>query len=74
MNLTSVLKWVATVLTLSGAACTSVAIDPLNIWLLNSGSVLYLIWAYRINDKALMMLHTGLLSIYAIGGLIRLFV
>jgi hypothetical protein len=70
-HIDSVLKWTATLLTLMGAACTSLKLDPYNILLLNTGSVFYLIWASRINEKAIIYLHIGLLSIYAIGGLYR---
>ena len=61
------LKWVATVVTLVGAVCTSFRFDPLNIYLLNAGAFLFLIWSIRIKDAALIVVNTGLLLAYLIG-------
>lgn len=63
----SLLKWTATALTLAGAVLTSLAIDPINVYLLNAGSVLFLVWAVRIRDTALIAVNAGLLTIYAVG-------
>jgi hypothetical protein len=61
------LKWVATGFTLCGAVLTSLAVDPLNVYLLNFGAILFLIWAVRIRDNAMIAVNAGLLTIYAIG-------
>lgn len=61
------LKWVATVVTLVGAVCTSFRLDPLNIYLLNAGAFLFLIWSVRIKDTALIVVNTGLLLAYFLG-------
>jgi len=61
------LKWIATVVTLAGALCTSFRIDPLNIYLLNAGAFLFLIWSIRIKDSAMIAVNIGLLLIYVIG-------
>ena len=61
------LKWIATVITLAGALCTSLRVDPLNIYLLNTGAFLFLIWSYRIRDFALVSVNAGLLLIYILG-------
>ena len=61
------LKWLACAVTLSGALCTSLRIDPLNIYLLNLGAVLYLCWGYRIREWNLVAINTGLLIIYLYG-------
>jgi hypothetical protein len=63
----SLLKWTGTALTLAGAVLTSLAIDPINVYLLNAGSVLFLVWAVRIRDTALIAVNAGLLTIYAVG-------
>lgn len=63
------LKWVATGFTLVGAVLTSLAVDPINVYLLNLGAVLFLIWAVRIRDTAMIAVNAGLLSIYAVGTL-----
>jgi hypothetical protein len=67
----TILKWVACIVTLSGALCTSLQIDPLNIWLLNGGAVLYLIWSWRIREWSLVTINFGLLAIYILGLVIR---
>ena len=61
------LKWCACAITLSGALCTSLRIDPLNIYLLNLGAMLYLAWGYRIREWNLVAINTGLLIIYLYG-------
>jgi len=61
------LKWLACGVTLIGALCTSLRIDPLNIYLLNLGAVLYLIWGYRIRELNLVAINAGLLLIYLYG-------
>lgn len=70
--LNNILKWVACFVTLAGAIATSLAWDPLNIWLLNLGAVLYMIWAIRIREPSLITINAGLLSIYLVGAAIRL--
>jgi hypothetical protein len=61
------LKWSACAVTLSGAACTSLRWDPLNIYLLNLGATLYLAWGYRIRQWNLVAINAGLLIIYLFG-------
>lgn len=61
------LKWVATAITLAGAMLTSLAVDPLNVYLLNTGSFIFLIWAVRIRDGAMIAVNAGLLAIYGLG-------
>jgi hypothetical protein len=63
----TVLKWTACAATLVGAACTALNVYPLNIALLNLGSVLYLMWAVRIREWNLIVVNAVLLLIYIIG-------
>lgn len=72
MNLANVAKQLALVSTLAGAAATALAWDPLNIALLNIGSVLYLYWSWSVRDWNLVAVNGGLLTIYVIGAIIRL--
>ncbi len=65
--LNNILKWVACAVTLAGALCTAVRIDPLNIYLLNAGALLYLVWSYRIREWSLVTINAGLLAIYIVG-------
>ena len=66
------LQWGATILTLGGAVLTAGAIDPLNIYCMNAGTLLWLIWAIRIRSSSLIAVNAGLLVIY-MGGLARIF-
>jgi 4-hydroxybenzoate polyprenyltransferase len=71
-EVTVLIKWIATIITLLGAICTAAAIDPLNIWLLNTGSIVFLIWSFRIKDLAMITVNAGLLGIYTLGTVLRL--
>lgn len=71
-KVTIALKWTATILTLIGALLTSLAIDPINVWLLNLGSIVFVIWAFRIKDLAMITVNSGLLIIYSVGTIWRL--
>ena len=64
----NVLKWVATIVTIAGASATALMIDPLNIWLLNLGAFLFLIWGVLIKEKAMIAVNAGLLLVY-VGGI-----
>jgi hypothetical protein len=61
------LKWVACAVTLSGALCTALRIDPTNIYLLNLGAILYLAWSIRIREWNLIVVNVALLLIYITG-------
>jgi hypothetical protein len=72
MEIASWFKWAGTFVTLIGAVLTTLAIDPINIYFLNIGSILFLIWAFLIKDKAMIAVNAGLLTIYIIGVTIRM--
>lgn len=72
MKIVDIIKWVATFITLAGALATALMIDPLNVYLLNLGAVLFLIWACMIKERAMIVVNAGLLGIYVIGLVIRL--
>ena len=67
MLLCDKIKWVATAITLGGALATALMYDPLNVYLLNLGALLFFIWGYIIKEKAMMAVNAGLLLIYMIG-------
>lgn len=72
MKIEDIAKNLGLVSTLAGALATSLGLDPLNIWLLNAGAVLYLFWSVRVRDWNLVAVNAGLLTIYAVGAIIRL--
>ena len=61
------LKWAGCAFCCAGALCTSLRIDPANIYLLNAGAVVYLTWAIRIREANLIAVNSILLGLYAIG-------
>lgn len=63
----SVLKWAGCALVCLGALCTSLRLDPLNIWLLNAGALVYLIWSLRIRESNLIVVNAVLLALYVVG-------
>lgn len=67
MVMNKILKNIGLVCLVSGALCTSLRYDPWNIYLLNSGSLAYLLWSLRVKDHNLAIMNGGMLSIYCIG-------
>jgi hypothetical protein len=63
----NVLKWLGCATVVLGALCTSLRIDPLNIYLLNIGALAYLVWAVRIRELNLVLVNGVLLAIYIVG-------
>jgi hypothetical protein len=72
MKINSLLKWTATVLTILGALAISYKLDPLNIYLLNAGSVFWIIWSLRIREYSILAVNVVMMMIYAHGLVLRL--
>jgi hypothetical protein len=68
----TILEWSATIVTVGAALATALSIDPLNIYLFNIGSVLWLVWAVRIKRASLMVVNVGLLAVYVYGLIVRI--
>jgi hypothetical protein len=71
INLT-VFKWLGTGFTIAGAMATAFKLDPLNVVLLNLGSVFWLVAALRMKESSLIAVNGALLGIYVVGAAIRL--
>ena len=65
--MTEFLKWLGTALTIAGAVTTSLAIDPLNVYLFNAGAATWLLAAIRMKEKSLIVVNAGLLAVYLFG-------
>ena len=65
--LNTILKWLGCAAVCGGALCTSLRIDPANIYLLNLGAAFYLLWAVRIGERNLIIVNAVLLAIYIVG-------
>lgn len=68
----TILEWSATAFTVAGALTTALSIDPLNIYLLNVGSVLWLIWAVMVKRTSLIVVNAALLAVYVYGMVLRI--
>jgi len=65
--LNTILKWSGCATVCAGALCTSLRIDPINIYFLNAGALLYLLWALRIGERNLIVVNGVLLALYLVG-------
>jgi hypothetical protein len=72
MKMNVILEWTATVVTVLGALATALGYDPLNIYLLNVGAILWLIWAVRVKKLSLVIVNAGLLAVYVYGFVLRM--
>lgn len=61
------LKWLATLVTIAGAICTSINLYPLGPALLNVGAFLWLIVAIKWREWSLITINATLLLIYTVG-------
>jgi hypothetical protein len=71
-KINAILEWLATIVTVGAALATALSIDPLNIYLFNIGSVLWLVWAVRIKRASLVVVNVGLLAVYVYGLIVRI--
>ena len=65
--LDSTLEWVATAITIFGAYLTAINNHPLNLYFLNVGSFLWLIWAIRTKKLSIALVNGMMLGIYLYG-------
>ena len=65
------LEWTATIVTLIGAMLTALNYDPLNIYVLNVGSILWLAWACLERRASIALVNGGMLAIYLYGAALR---
>jgi hypothetical protein len=68
----SILKWIATTITICGALTVVYGIDPLNIYFLNGACLVWILWGWRIREWSIVVVNTAMLVIYAWGLFIRL--
>lgn len=66
------LKWLATLVTIAGAVCTSINLYPLGPALLNAGSFLWLIVSIIWREWSLIVINATLLLIYSMGLVVKL--
>lgn len=65
------IEWTATITTLLGALLTSLGHDPINMYALNLGSLLWLIWSILDRKVSIALVNGGMLVIYVYGLVVR---
>ena len=66
-------KWLGTGFTILGALLTALGRhDPWNVWAFNIGALGWLLAATIMRDSALITVNAVLLTIYAIGAILRI--
>ncbi len=68
----STIKWTATVITVLGALAVANSWDPLNIYLFNAGSILWVWWAIRVREPSIIVVNVAMLLVYLYGFIIRI--
>jgi hypothetical protein len=71
-NFVFYIKWLATLVTIAGAICTSINMYPLGPGLLNAGAFLWLILAIAWREWSLIVINATLLAIYTIGLVVKM--
>lgn len=61
------IEWIATVITIVGAYLTATNNHPLNLYFLNVGSFLWLIWAISQKRFSIALVNGVMLGIYLYG-------
>lgn len=64
-----VLKWTGCIFILIGAILTSINVYPLNLFILNLGTIFYVLWSYRVKEPSVFVVNLGLFIIYLIGSI-----
>jgi len=72
MDTNGIIKWTATVITVVGALAVANSWDPLNIYLFNIGSILWVWWAVRIKEPSIIVVNVAMLLVYLYGFVIRI--
>lgn len=67
-----VLEWSATSVIVAAAIATVLAFDPINIFLFNLGSVMWLVWAVRVKRTSMIVLNVVMILVYVYGSIIRM--
>ena len=66
------LGWVGCLLVCIGAIAVALEIDPLNIYMLNAGAIVYGIWGYRTKQWNQVAVNLFLIAVYSFGVVWRL--
>ena len=71
-RITRVLGWVGCLFICIGAIAVTLEIDPLNIYMLNAGAIVYAVWGYRTKQWNQVTVNLFLIAVYSFGTVWRL--
>ena len=60
-------KWTGCAFVVAGALLTAINIYPLNLIVLNTGTLIYMIWSWRVKEMSVFVVNLSLTLIYTIG-------
>lgn len=66
------LEWFSVFVTIIGSVLTILKIDPINIYLMNFGSFLWIIWGIVVRRFSIVIVNLVMLIIYMLGILERM--
>lgn len=67
MLISKIIEWVSTIVTLIGASLVSLDMEPYDIYVLNLGSFLWMLWGFLEKKWGIFVVNLGLLIIYGYG-------
>ena len=65
-------KWTGCALVVTGAILTTLNIYPLNIIILNLGTIIYMVWSWRVKEMSIFVVNLSLTLIYTLGIVLNL--
>jgi 4-hydroxybenzoate polyprenyltransferase len=71
-RITRVMGWAGCLFICIGAIAVTLEIDPLNIYMLNAGAVVYAVWGYRTKQWNQVTVNLFLIAVYSFGTIWRL--
>jgi len=72
MMINRYLGWIGCFFVCLGAMLTTLKIDPLNIYALNMGAIVYALWGLRTRQWNQVAVNLFLIAVYGIGALWRM--
>jgi 4-hydroxybenzoate polyprenyltransferase len=71
-RITRALGWIGCLFICIGAIAVTLEIDPLNIYMLNAGAIVYAVWGYRTKQWNQVTVNLFLIAVYSFGAIWRL--
>jgi hypothetical protein len=71
-KINNMIGWFGCIVVCVGALAVALNIDPLNVYALNLGALIYAIWGYRTKQWNQVAVNAFLISVYTFGAIYRL--